>query len=335
MSLKLEKRGKVWYVTGRFAGHRYCTSTRQTQKAKAAAWLTQFQERLAREQASGHTDRTFAQAVNASLDRNPDWGDVRFIERILPHLGNTLLSKINNETIDELRKKLYPDASPATVKRQLLTPIKAVHNFAAKREWVTPLSWETIYVEEPDPVWLTPQQFEDLLKLCLPRYQRVLIFQYGTGLRISEVLGLKWGDLSPDMTHLHLPRKLTKMGYARTVWVQPRARTALGQRGAGSELVFPEFTSRQTLINYLARRHDRDGFPIRVTTHVARHSWATWTYAMSQNLHYVMMNGGWKDADTMLIYTHYATPDVAAQARALGWTWLHGDKTTSAPTQKP
>lgn len=326
MALELKKVGSVWHVRGRYAGRQYSRSTRQSSKTKAQKWLNEFVAKLATEQSSGKVDRTLSQAYDSLTEEVPDWGDDRFIIPILKLIGSRSVHEIGNDTISELRKVLYPDAAAATVKRQLITPLKRVHNHAAERGWAQPVKWRRFTVEKSEPVWITASQLEDLLELCDERYQALLIFQYATGMRISEALKLRWKDVSPNMTHAVLPAAITKMNYSRRVWIQPRAREVLGKRKGPNDRLFDMFQVKhvQTIHKYLRNRHELKGFPVKVTTHTARHSWATWTYAMSTNLQYVMSQGGWRDAQTMLIYTHYATPDVAEDAYSHGWSWEFG-----------
>lgn len=329
MPLVLKKRGKVWYVSGSAFGKRFFETTGQTRKKDAESYLNSFHSRLIAQAASGETDKTFEDALEEFLVEKPDWGDLRFIRPVLERLHDTPLSDIGNATVRKLRQELYPEASAATVKRQLQTPIKAVMNFAAEEEWCRPVKWRKIEVKDPDPVWLTASQFAEFLTLLDEEYQRLMLFTFGTGMRISEALGLRWRDLSPNRRYVYLPKELAKKDYARTIFVQPFAEQALGKSKGPNERIFPQWSSQRTINPYLGRRHWKMGFPVHVTTHVARHTWATLTYALSKDIHYCMKNGGWADADTMMIYTHYATPDVAEDARNHTWTWEYDDKTAT------
>ena len=53
--------------------------------------------------------------------------------------------------------------------------------------------------------------------------------------------------------------------------------------------------------------------------HVLRHTWATWAYAVTRDINFVMEQGGWASEKLALRYIHGATPDLAARVKAHGW----------------
>lgn len=53
--------------------------------------------------------------------------------------------------------------------------------------------------------------------------------------------------------------------------------------------------------------------------HVLRHTWATWGYAVTRDLAWLMSRGGWAKPDMAMRYTHVGTPDLAEDVLAHGW----------------
>ncbi len=69
------------------------------------------------------------------------------------------------------------------------------------------------------------------------------------------------------------------------------------------------------LLNEIARREDVP----RIHLHVFRHTWATWAYAVTRDLPWVMQQGGWASTDLAMRYIHVGTADLAEDVLAHGW----------------
>lgn len=54
--------------------------------------------------------------------------------------------------------------------------------------------------------------------------------------------------------------------------------------------------------------------------HVLRHTWATWAYAVTQDLSWVIEHGGWASEKLALRYIHTGTRDLKTEVLAYGWT---------------
>lgn len=53
--------------------------------------------------------------------------------------------------------------------------------------------------------------------------------------------------------------------------------------------------------------------------HVLRHTWATWGYAVTRDLAWLMDQGGWAKPAMALRYTHVGSADLAEEVLAYGW----------------
>ena len=56
--------------------------------------------------------------------------------------------------------------------------------------------------------------------------------------------------------------------------------------------------------------------------HLFRHTWATWAYASTHDLTYLMSRGGWKSVSMVMRYTHVASDDLAGAVRKADWEFL-------------
>ncbi|MFB9068153.1 tyrosine recombinase XerC [Pseudofulvimonas gallinarii] len=131
---------------------------------------------------------------------------------------------------------------------------------------------------------------------------------YSSGLRVSELVAVRWTDFSPDRTEL---RVVGKGGKTRIVPVGRSAREALDDwRGfsPGDDWVFPGRDGKhlgaravQIRIRLLGQRQ---GIAQRLHPHLLRHSCASHVLESSQDLRSVQELLGHADIATTQIYTH-------------------------------
>jgi integrase len=58
--------------------------------------------------------------------------------------------------------------------------------------------------------------------------------------------------------------------------------------------------------------------------HVFRHTWATWTYAVTRDLAWLMDQGGWAKPAMAMRYTHVGSADLADEVLSYGWEMRPG-----------
>jgi integrase/recombinase XerC len=131
---------------------------------------------------------------------------------------------------------------------------------------------------------------------------------YSSGLRVSELVSVRWSDFSPDRSELRVSGKGNK---TRIVPVGRAARAALEDWHSfspGEGWVFPgrdggHLTPRavQIRIKLLGRRQ---GIAQRLHPHLLRHSCASHVLESSQDLRSVQELLGHADIATTQIYTH-------------------------------
>jgi integrase len=138
------------------------------------------------------TEPTFASAALTYMQAG---GERRPLVKLLPLLGDTKMRLIDQAAIDNAAVTLLPNATAATRNREVYTPISAVakHNgyeFKIKR----PKGWRGKIVRE----WLWPEQAWRIVHAAQDLDAEVgllVMTAIFTGLRISELLSLRCGDL--------------------------------------------------------------------------------------------------------------------------------------------
>lgn len=71
---------------------------------------------------------------------------------------------------------------------------------------------------------------------------------------------------------------------------------------------------------------ERENIP-RIHCHIFRHTWATWAYAVTRDMPWVMNQGGWASTALAMRYIHVGSADLAEDVLAYGWEIRPGPTT--------
>ena len=336
MSIKLIRRGEVWYLRGTVAGASVYESTGLRDRRKAEALRIRREAEILERHALGRTaTATFGEAALTYMRAG---GEARYLGPILEHFGpKKRLVDVDNEAVNEAAAALYPTAAPATVNRQLITPIAAVMKMAAEDGLVERRSFRRRPTPKGRLRWLTPEEAETLLEAAADHRTMTLIAMLlGTGCRIGELLQMQISDLYLDTCEAWVWRSKTER---RMVRYPIRVREALVKliagRDAGAVFLTPKGlpyklhtgSGGQAAATFNKAR-DAAGLDDLVTPHTCRHTWATWFHAVTKDFGALIDLGGWSKADTANIYRKVAPRDLAGRVIAHGWNFA--DDETSA-----
>jgi len=177
-------------------------------------------------------------------------------------------------------------------------------------------------VREPRklPVVLSCEEVARLIEAAgTPKYQAALSVAYGAGLRASEIVALKVGDIDSTRMTLRIEQgKGRKDRYAmlsplllerlRTWWRTGRAQGKLLDGGwifPGQNPVNPMSTRQLNRICHLAA--DAAAIDKRVSPHTLRHSYATHLLEQKVDIRVIQVLLGHKRLETTALYTQVAT----------------------------
>ena len=332
--------GGNYYIRGTVAGQRIFESTGLDKAAAAEAYRARREQEIITRHSLGRAATlTFAEAALAYMESG---GETRFIGPILDHFGPDFLFRdINNSAANTAAAALYPDAKPATINRQVLTPLSAVINYIAGETGQPAIRLKRRKGETKRLRWLTPEEAEKLIAAADPHLVPILGFLLGGGCRTGEALQITPQLFYPKTGEAYLPQ--TKNGHPRMIQLPPRALNMVISRGvpeAGTICTTPRGRP------YVIRDHGGGqisgafrkaataaGLGRDVVPHPLRHTWATWFYAQTRDFGRLLDLGGWQKADMAMRYRKAAPADLGTRLWDHGWDF--SDPATRAPEARP
>lgn len=258
--------------------------------------------------------RSFAEAALSYLEAAPRTESTKArLNKLLRALGEAPLSSINQDSVARLNKiVLRPGASPATVRRGVIVPLRAVINHAHKLGWCDVPYFVVPKQPQGRTRFLLPEEAERLIEHAAPHLQPLLTFLLCTGARMSEALELEWRDV--DLASGRAIFWRTKNGRRRVLALPPRSVLARSVDGGVRGTIFhtaagAPYASRErqgggqikTAWKAALRRAALDP---ELTPHDLRHTWASWHYAVHRDLLALKEAGGWSSVVLVERYAH-------------------------------
>lgn len=335
MPIKLYLRPNgVYHLRGTVQGQRVDQSARTRSRGEAEAIRAEVEAKLFRRAVYG--ERAVATFDDAAVIYIETGGSPDHLDPILTLIAHRRLAEINQQMVDRLARDLKPQASAATRLRQVYTPVLAVMNAAAQAGLCEPIRLKKPKVAGGRTAYLTPQEAEDWLCALSPAMRQIVTFYLGSGCRATEALSLVWRDITLGERRAVFWE--TKGGYARGVDLQRRVRDQLPGRSTDpGELVFRNTRGEPwhayDAINLrLGQVREQRAAAIAAGSdlpplahahcHLFRHTWATWAYACTRDLTYLMSQGGWRSVSMVMRYTHVASDDLAGAVLDAGWEFF-------------
>lgn len=340
MPLKIFRRKDTFYIRGTVAGRRIYRSTGTGERELAERIRIRAESEILAELRDGR--KREASFAECALTYMQNGGEGRFLERILHHFGEkTLITEIDNKALMAAAQAIYPDAAPATINRQLITPVAAIYAMAAEDELCPPRKFRRRKVSSKVTRWLTPEEFERFAAHLPAHITPIIGFMIGTGARVRETLRAEATRFNHATGEAYLTD--TKNGHPRMVQYPPRAARMITARPMPLEgVAFPNNHGRPYVVRdnsggQIKRAFDTAreaaGLGRDVTPHIIRHTWATWYYSQTRDFGALLDLGAWSDPKTANIYRKVAPEDLAQRLLDHGWDYRR--QAHSLPAQPP
>lgn len=249
--------------------------------------------------------------------------DLRKYRQALKKLGIEDPKKITRKTITDFLFSLRKGMSVRSISRFLST-IKSFHKFLLREKIVSEDPSDLIELPKVDkkiPDFLSIDEVGKILKspnLKKNQGQRdraIIELMYATGLRVSELVGLKQSDLNLDVGFIKCKGKGSKerivpLGKIAQHFLEKYilvARPKLSGKRSSSYIFLAQggrSLSRQSVWKMIKYQVRQSGIKKRVSPHTLRHSFATHLLERGADLRSVQEMLGHASISTTQIYTH-------------------------------
>lgn len=322
--MSIYKKGNIWhvyYIDCNGKRVRQSTGTTDQQKAqelhdklKAEQWNTK--------KLGDKPKFTWQEAVVRWLTENGHKKSLRTDKEICrylnQHLADKRLDEVNRTMIEVIKQhKQSTGASNGTVNR-VLALIRSILNAAVKDwEWLDNVPSIKLLPESAGVVrWLTQDEAGALIAELPLHLAAMARFSLATGLRESNVTGLKWSqvDLARRCAWIHASQ--AKGNKSISVPLNDDAMQVLREQvGKNDAVVFTYKGNGVGQANTKAWRAAlvRAGIS-DFRWHDLRHTWASWHVQNGTPLHVLKELGGWADLTMVLRYAHLSSENLAQYA---------------------
>lgn len=255
-----------------------------------------------------------------------NWGNwrscLKHLEKYDPNLKKRIFADITQEWVQGFRDYLEKEACawgcdyrqrikdhPLSKNSKLsyFNKLRACLNQAVEERIIQTnpiLGVERFKEAEGTRMYLTIDEVKKLAQTeCeYPNIKRAFLFSCLTGLRRSDVLRLKWGDIhkQDDYTRIIFTQK--KTGGLEYLDISAQAAELLGERGKPNECVFTDIHSPSCTNEAIKRWVLRAGINKEITFHCARHTFAVMMLDLGTDIYTVSKLLGHRELSTTQRY---------------------------------
>ena len=173
------------------------------------------------------------------------------------------------------------------------------------------------------PVVLSKEEVQRLLDAPNNiKHRNVLMFLYYAGLRLNELIDIRWEDVDADRSLIHI--KEGKGEKDRVVFLHEKLKVLIN--GNKNGLIFQsdrgkEYNKR-TIQQIVKNASKKAGIKKKISPHSLRHSFATHLLEGGADIRYIQKLLGHKNLQTTQVYTHVANKDIKNLANLFALFYL-------------
>lgn len=319
--MALYKRGNTWWYRFTDANG---TLVRESAKTADKKLAEKIEAKHKHELTEAHKlgvapDRPFQEAVDHFLSKK-DLENLRSVECYRQQLSwwavkfkNVTLQKIDEAKIvaainEKAREKTHMGSpKPATLNRYL-SALRACLNAAAKAGWIIRAPKIEEYREPKVRIrWLSLQERARLLGAAPEHWASLIRFSLATGLRQSNVVGMRWSWVDMGSRTLTVPGSYFKNGNEFCIPLSEEAMLVLREQlNKHPEFVFTCQGFPIPSLQHVEWKAILDKAGIsNFRWHDLRHTWATDMVKAGCPLHVLQKLGGWETIQMVMKYAHH------------------------------
>jgi integrase/recombinase XerC len=318
--LYLTKRRNGYYYIGFFEGnHRKWKTTKCTTKSDALQFLRTFEGTKKDAERTPLLSELFTrfETMRGNSIRPSTMASYRLAvnhfkgvcgDRVIDQYAVADIERFKNAQIDRKVSKVSVNI--------WLHGVKSVFGFALKHEWIMKSPFQRsleFSIPQQTPTYVAKEDFQRLLeKVKEPMLRDFFMFAALTGLRLSEILNLKWDKVDFDKRQITIANSetfTTKTGRVRTIPMHDLVFTLLSARKGNAEgYVFCKKGGFPLLKNHVSKKFKRAVRDAELSEklhfHSLRHSCASWLVDAGVSLYVVQNILGHSNISTTQIYSH-------------------------------
>jgi integrase len=303
MSLRLKKRGEIWWYAGTVAGRRLRGSTKTAQKSEAQRIANEIESA---ELAGGRDPGSVLTFAQAAIEYRKSRATIpRYLEMVEDYWKDTLVRDITKGSLKRAALTLMTHGTGATRNRAVIVQTSAVINYCAEMDMCPPFKAtrfpEINKTKEP----ATAEWVLAFMAHASPHLGALACFMFGTGARIGEAINVVWGDV--DLSAATARIVMSKIGgVERTAHLPPQLVAALANIPSNREATSQVFAYSMSSAVTLPWKAviGRAGIKA-ITPHGCRHGFATAMLQAGIDPATVARDGGWASpAQLFATYGH-------------------------------
>ncbi len=331
--MSIAKRSEIYYA--RFtapSGQRIFRSCKTSDKAKAQEFHDRLKAKYWDIQVAGHKQQyTYDQAAERYLMDHMHIKDINnliwHLELLQVNFGGILLNDFSRDLIDKFTVKRKKDKtrtgkllSNSRVNKSLEV-LRAVLRFARDdMEWVGSIPKVKMLPVDSERVrWITRTEADLLIKLAPLHLKPMIEFALQTGLRESNVTGLKWQNIDLVRKTAWVHASESKNAKAIGIPLNKKAIYVIRQQIGHHDTNV--FTYRNKSVKKASTKAFRNAVKKAGIDdfhwHDLRHTWASWHVMNDTPLHVLQKLGGWSSYEMVLRYAHLSTSHLQKYTEAI------------------
>jgi integrase len=238
---------------------------------------------------------------------------------LIPVFGDRYLFDITLASAERYKQQRLRSVDPATVNKEV-NCLKAMLNKAVRWGYLkeNPLKGMSALKEPPGRLrYLTPEETTRLVTAChRPTYLRAIVdLAMHTGMRRSEILALRWGDV--DLLRRTITLCYTKNNERRVIPINDTVAAALRDwpRVVGTDALFPGLNG--PMVTRAFERACRKADVPNLRLHDLRHTFASYLAMGGFNLRAIQQLLGHKDLRMTARYAHLSADHLQQAVKSL------------------
>jgi len=294
--VSLYKRGKYWWVKIQANGKIIRQSTECENKREAQQVHDQIKSRAKLEKGY-YLDDALLLWLEAKERSDKDKSNIRIF---LSQYQNRPLSQVKGHEIQDS----FQNKSPSHYNR-IISTVQAAINAAVARKWCSPIQIPKRTVESGRVRFLSRDEWQQLQNELPEHLLYLATFALATGLRKSNVFGLRWSSVDMARGVAWVNAVDTKAKRAISIPLSDIAINVL-QKQQGNHDVYVFTYEGKPIKDYklawdkALKRAKIDNF----RWHDLRHTWASWHVMGGTPLAVLKELGGWSSMDMVTRYAH-------------------------------